>query len=207
MFQTIFPFPLFVRKFLSNSCKEAIIFLIPIISTSIWDSLKFIVYSTFFRIILVFLAFFGGFPPEQPVYFHSYMKDVFHTRYDMIQYDIIFMILEHNLCHSLFLLLVVVFFRFFHCFCSIRSRRPENDVSEDSLYSLPKMDVDWSVHKRDALQDRSPSLSGCGNHKDSILKSIDKDQRCQCQSVGERAAFSMFSLSKSSLIHPHSSRK
>jgi hypothetical protein len=43
--------------------------------------LKAIVYTSFFRIFLEGLAFFGGFPPEQPPYFHEYMKDVFHTRY------------------------------------------------------------------------------------------------------------------------------
>jgi hypothetical protein len=36
--------------------------------------------SVGFRLSLELLAFFGGFPPEQPVYFHEYMRDAFSTR-------------------------------------------------------------------------------------------------------------------------------
>ena len=78
--QTISPFPLFIRKSLSNGITAAILFLIPVIDTTTWDYLKILVYSFIFRGVLEVMAFFGGFPPEQPVYFHGYMRDVFHTR-------------------------------------------------------------------------------------------------------------------------------
>lgn len=71
-----------MRKIVSNSIKSAIILLLPLIKTGIWDTLKKVVFSSFFRIVLEGVAFLGGFPPEQPTFFHSYMKDVFHTRYD-----------------------------------------------------------------------------------------------------------------------------
>jgi hypothetical protein len=79
-FQSVFPFPLFIRKIVSNILKSAIILLLPLIKTGIWDTLKKVVFSSFFRIVLEGVAFLGGFPPEQPTFFHSYMKDVFHTR-------------------------------------------------------------------------------------------------------------------------------
>eukprot|EP00596_Hydrurales_sp_CCMP1899_P000088 CAMPEP_0119034368 /NCGR_PEP_ID=MMETSP1177-20130426/1350_1 /TAXON_ID=2985 /ORGANISM="Ochromonas sp, Strain CCMP1899" /LENGTH=257 /DNA_ID=CAMNT_0006991749 /DNA_START=751 /DNA_END=1524 /DNA_ORIENTATION=- len=80
VFQTVGPFPHFLRKGISNTITSGINALLPLIPTNIWDFLKAIVYSSFFRIFLECLAFFGGFPPEQPPYFHEYMKDVFHTR-------------------------------------------------------------------------------------------------------------------------------
>ena len=43
-------------------------------------SLQAVTYSSFFRIVLECLAFFGGFPPEQPTFFHEYMRDVFRYR-------------------------------------------------------------------------------------------------------------------------------
>lgn len=55
-------------------------FLKPLVYTRVWDILKTIALSVFFRIFLEILAFFGGFPPEQPVYFHEYMKDAFGSR-------------------------------------------------------------------------------------------------------------------------------
>ena len=84
VFQSVVPFPLFIRKIVSKSVKSAINFLLPLIKTGIWDTLKIVAFSGFFRIVLEGAAFMGGFPPEQPTYFHSYMKDVFHTRYEVL---------------------------------------------------------------------------------------------------------------------------
>ena len=84
VFQSVVPFPLFIRKIVSKSVKSAINFLLPLIKTGIWDTLKIVAFSSFFRIVLEGAAFMGGFPPEQPTYFHSYMKDVFHTRYEVL---------------------------------------------------------------------------------------------------------------------------
>jgi len=51
-----------------------------LIATDAWITLQAVAYSSFFRIILECLAFFGGFPPEQPTFFHEYMRDVFRYR-------------------------------------------------------------------------------------------------------------------------------
>ena len=83
VFQSVYPFPQFIRKIVSKSVKSAINLLLPLIKTGIWDTLKVVAFSSFFRIVLECAAFMGGFPPEQPTYFHSYMKDVFHTRYEI----------------------------------------------------------------------------------------------------------------------------
>lgn len=79
--QSICPFPPLIRQSVSNAITSLINFLVPIIKTTVWDTLKKVTYSTVFRIVLEVSAFLGGFPPEQPVYFHSYMRDVFHTRW------------------------------------------------------------------------------------------------------------------------------
>ena len=57
----------------------AIDVLLPLIPTSIWVGLKTFFLSSAFRVILEFVAFFGGFPPEQPPYFQEYMRDVFNS--------------------------------------------------------------------------------------------------------------------------------
>jgi len=46
----------------------------------IWDILKVIAFSFPFRVFLFLFAFLGGFPPEQPPYFHAYMRDTFQSR-------------------------------------------------------------------------------------------------------------------------------
>ena len=64
-----------------STCVRALHSLLrPLISTSVWDVLKVVAESFGFRLALECGAFFGGFPPEQPVFFHAYMKDVFATR-------------------------------------------------------------------------------------------------------------------------------
>lgn len=78
--QPIIPFPAFIGKGVSLVVRSGISFLKGLINTSVWDFLKVVAYSTGFRIFLECLSFFGGFPPEQPTYFHEYMRDVFKFR-------------------------------------------------------------------------------------------------------------------------------
>lgn len=78
--QPCFPWPAYLRELFSNIVKSAIQAILPLISTNIWSTLRTIAYSNFFRFVLELLAFFGGFPPEQPAYFHQYMRDAFRWR-------------------------------------------------------------------------------------------------------------------------------
>jgi pimeloyl-ACP methyl ester carboxylesterase len=67
--QSVFPFPPFLRARISRTIIGAIDLLLPLIPTSIWGVLRDVALSPFFRVCLECLAFFGGFPPEQPPYF------------------------------------------------------------------------------------------------------------------------------------------
>lgn len=83
--QPFFPAPAFVGKAVSGFIRWGIKYLRPLTYKSwIWDFLSIIAHSFFFRLCLETSAFLGGFPPEQPPYFHEYMYDVFalrmHTR-------------------------------------------------------------------------------------------------------------------------------
>ena len=99
-FQSVLPFPSFLRNLVANFIKSSINFLVPIIKTEVWTFLKKVAGSTFFRLIMEFAAFFGGFPPEQPVYFCSYMKDVFHTRYYVFMFCFNFLLLLYLKLHT-----------------------------------------------------------------------------------------------------------
>lgn len=80
-FQVFFPLPFFVTKTLSSVLRYAIVDVLrPTIRTNLWLWLKAFAESTAFRVILEFFSFWAGFPPEQGVYFHAYMVDVFSTR-------------------------------------------------------------------------------------------------------------------------------
>lgn len=78
--QPCIPLPAFLRNVVSQVIKSGIRLLLPLIATSAWVTLQAVTYSSFFRIVLECLAFFGGFPPEQPTFFHEYMRDVFRYR-------------------------------------------------------------------------------------------------------------------------------
>lgn len=78
--QPVIQLPLFIGKIISCGTKALVGVLKPLIPTKVWDILKVVAHSTGFRIALECAAFLGGFPPEQPVYFHEYMRDVFFTR-------------------------------------------------------------------------------------------------------------------------------
>ncbi|KAJ1414915.1 Alpha/Beta hydrolase protein [Ochromonadaceae sp. CCMP2298] len=78
--QPLKPMPAVVGRFVSAVIHTGFGFLKTLIPSKVWDILKIVAYSTGFRWFLEVLAFTGGFPPEQPVYFHQYMKDVFFTR-------------------------------------------------------------------------------------------------------------------------------
>lgn len=79
-FQPFIPWFRFIGKLFA----KLIIFILKslqlLISSFIWDILKLIAYSSFFRIILECIAFIGGNPPEQGLYFHEYIYDTFATR-------------------------------------------------------------------------------------------------------------------------------
>ena len=78
--QPIIALPEFVGEFVSRAMHALINSLKPLIPTYVWDTLRLLAFSVIFRVFLESLSFFGGFPPEQPVYFHEYMRDVFTTR-------------------------------------------------------------------------------------------------------------------------------
>lgn len=78
--QPFTPLPPFLRKHISIAMTEGIGLLKPLIPTIVWDRLKAFNDSFYFHIFLTLLALFGGFPPDQPVFFHEYMRDAFKTR-------------------------------------------------------------------------------------------------------------------------------
>jgi pimeloyl-ACP methyl ester carboxylesterase len=80
--QSFYPLPKFIGAFISFIVKGLLTNILkPLTYTSIiWDILKLIAFSFPFRIFLFLFAFMGGFPPEQPPYFHAYMKDTFKSR-------------------------------------------------------------------------------------------------------------------------------
>lgn len=80
--QPFYPLPKFIGTFVSFIVKGLLTNILkPLTYTSIiWDILKVIAFSLPFRIFLFLFAFIGGFPPEQPPYFHAYMKDTFQSR-------------------------------------------------------------------------------------------------------------------------------
>ncbi len=79
--QPVVAMPLFIGKVVSYLVHLIIGLLRPLTHTWVWNGLKVFAYSIVFRLCLEFGAFFGGFPPEQPVYFHEYMRDTFQSCY------------------------------------------------------------------------------------------------------------------------------
>ena len=78
--QPFTPLPRFFGNIISYIIKTVLKKLKPVIDTNIFDIVRRIAYSSIFHIILVISAFLGGFPPEQPIYFHEYVYDLFNTR-------------------------------------------------------------------------------------------------------------------------------
>lgn len=79
--QPFIPMPAIVGQTLSSGIKSGIRLLRPLCSQPIWDFLAQVAFSTPFRMALETSSFLGGFPPEQGVYFHEYMRDVFKSRH------------------------------------------------------------------------------------------------------------------------------
>lgn len=80
IFQPFVPLPSVCGKLLSSILCPAIVFLKALVRTSVWNYLKAFNDSYVFHLFLIGLSFFGGFPCDQPVYFHEYMKDFFRNR-------------------------------------------------------------------------------------------------------------------------------
>jgi pimeloyl-ACP methyl ester carboxylesterase len=78
--QPFFPLPPVIGRAMSNGMSESIIYLKTLIYLPFWNQLKSFNDSIYFYLALSVFAFFGGFPPEQPAFFHEYMKDAFQTR-------------------------------------------------------------------------------------------------------------------------------
>lgn len=78
--QPFYPLPAAAGKVWSRIIHGAVNGLKSIISSPAWNALKIALSSNLFHGFLSFFAFMGGFPPEQPVFFHEYIRDVFHTR-------------------------------------------------------------------------------------------------------------------------------
>lgn len=78
--QAFYPLPTFIGKQCSYLIRNGVLLLKPLINTYIWVILKDFVESSHFYYILEISAFLGGYPPEQPPYFHEYMRDVFANR-------------------------------------------------------------------------------------------------------------------------------
>lgn len=78
--QPFHPLPTFLQKHVAHIAAVLLNRLKGLIPLPLWHSIKAFCDSFIFHVILTILAFFGGFPPEQPVFFHEYMHDVFKTR-------------------------------------------------------------------------------------------------------------------------------
>lgn len=78
--QPLIPLP----SSMGNLIAKALVFtlgsLIPLCNTPLWKHLKVIAEGPVFRVMLEVLAFMGGFPPYQPIFFHQYMFDAFSCR-------------------------------------------------------------------------------------------------------------------------------
>lgn len=81
--QPVLPWPRSWGKNVSWAITAVICYLTSILHTQVFDVLKVFNDSDAFHLCLEALAFFGGFPPIQPAYFHEYMKDTFHSRYQV----------------------------------------------------------------------------------------------------------------------------
>lgn len=77
------PLPVTIRPYVARAMIGLIDFLKSILHTKVYDYLKLFNDSYSFHLCLIALAFFGGFPPIQPVYFHEYMRDQFQSRYQI----------------------------------------------------------------------------------------------------------------------------
>lgn len=78
--QPIVPLPHVVGRILSKTIKKLISLVLPVCDTYIWDVLRRFAVSDSFFYLLTISAFLGGFPPEQPSYFHDYVRDLFASR-------------------------------------------------------------------------------------------------------------------------------
>lgn len=79
--QPFFPLPKVFGRVISKVMVGSITYLKTLIPTNVWDFLRKVTFSYGFHyLFLTPLAFWNGFPPDQPVYFHEYMKDAFHNR-------------------------------------------------------------------------------------------------------------------------------
>lgn len=80
VFQPWMPLPRPLGASLSAFAHFAISHLQTLVPTSLWPTLRSLVHSRGFHVFLSLLAFCGGGPPEQPSFFHEYMRDVFKNR-------------------------------------------------------------------------------------------------------------------------------
>ena len=79
--QSFMPLPAPIGKQISRVANYTIRSLLrPLIPGPVWDFLRSVAFSFFFRGCLEAGSFLGGSPPEQGAYFHTYMRDVFNTR-------------------------------------------------------------------------------------------------------------------------------
>lgn len=78
--QPFCPLPKPLGNMISRRMTSFIVYLKTLIPQPLWNRLKKFNDSFAFFAILSVFAFIGGFPPEQPSFFHEYMKDAFKTR-------------------------------------------------------------------------------------------------------------------------------
>jgi pimeloyl-ACP methyl ester carboxylesterase len=78
--QPFCPLPTFLGRQVGYYMNALFRYLVKLVYTHVWDTLKVFNDSIYFYIVLSIFAFFGGFPPDQPIYFHEYMLDAFRSR-------------------------------------------------------------------------------------------------------------------------------
>lgn len=78
--QPYFALPFFVRKPIGVFFNGFMRFLKSLVATNVWTVLRDFSDTPRFFTILNLVSFLGGFPPDQPIYFHEYCKDIFISR-------------------------------------------------------------------------------------------------------------------------------
>jgi pimeloyl-ACP methyl ester carboxylesterase len=81
VFQPLLALPYSITKYVGALMRHLIVDRVrPLIRTTVWDTLKAISDSMVMRVLLEWMSFWAGFPPEQGAYFHAYLFDVFSCR-------------------------------------------------------------------------------------------------------------------------------
>jgi pimeloyl-ACP methyl ester carboxylesterase len=79
--QPVFMFPKFVGDKLANIISKFGRYLQnKVVPLSTWNLVRTAAFSFALRLVLEVFAFSNGFPPEQPAYFHEYIRDIFYSR-------------------------------------------------------------------------------------------------------------------------------